>query len=74
MAREALEQIADCTYVIGAPSRARKALAQLDAGAPVAEKDCPDCQAAKRHAYSDATTPGFFFTQCDKHRAAGKEG
>ncbi|HEX5426530.1 MAG TPA: hypothetical protein VFW94_23485 [Candidatus Acidoferrales bacterium] len=30
--------------------------------------NCPDCQAAKRHAYSDATTPGFFYTECDRHR------
>ena len=30
--------------------------------------NCPDCQAAKKHAYSDATTPGFFYTECDKHR------
>lgn len=51
-----------------------KALAQLDAGKEVAEKDCPDCQAAKRHAYSDATTPGFFFTQCDRHRTAPEKG
>lgn len=30
--------------------------------------DCADCQAAKKHAYSDATTPGFFYTECTKHR------
>jgi hypothetical protein len=35
------------------------------------ELNCPDCQAAKRHAYSDATTPGFFFTECSKHRGPG---
>jgi hypothetical protein len=29
---------------------------------------CPDCIAAKKHAYSDATTPGFFYTECEKHR------
>jgi hypothetical protein len=31
-------------------------------------KPCPDCVAARKHAYSDATTPGFFYTACDKHR------
>lgn len=30
---------------------------------------CPDCDAAKKHAYSDATIPGFFFATCEKHRA-----
>lgn len=30
--------------------------------------NCPDCQEAKRHAYSDATTPGFFYTECERHR------
>ena len=30
--------------------------------------NCPDCQAAAAHAYSDATTPGFFYTECEKHR------
>ena len=29
---------------------------------------CADCRAARRHAYSDATTPGFFYTECDLHR------
>lgn len=29
---------------------------------------CPDCAKARAHAYSDATTPGFFFTECEKHR------
>jgi hypothetical protein len=31
---------------------------------------CPDCRACARHAHSDATTPGFFYDQCAKHRAA----
>lgn len=35
----------------------------------IAARECPDCQAAKRHAYSDGTTPGFFYTECDKHRS-----
>ena len=30
--------------------------------------NCPDCQAAKKHAYSDSTTPGFFYTECERHR------
>lgn len=29
---------------------------------------CEACKAARKHAYSDATTPGFFFTDCDYHR------
>jgi hypothetical protein len=29
---------------------------------------CADCREAKRHAYSDATTPGFFYDRCEKHR------
>jgi hypothetical protein len=29
---------------------------------------CEDCKAALRHANSDATTPGFFHTECPKHR------
>ena len=28
---------------------------------------CEECKAAKRHAYSDATTPGFFHTGCERH-------
>lgn len=29
---------------------------------------CKDCNEAARHAYSDATTPGFFSPKCEKHR------
>jgi hypothetical protein len=29
---------------------------------------CADCDACARHAYSDATTPGFFYNKCEKHR------
>ena len=29
---------------------------------------CPDCDAAAKHAYADATTPGFFYSKCVKHR------
>ena len=36
-----------------------------------AESDCLDCQAAKAHAYSDKTTPGFFYTECERHRKTG---
>lgn len=32
-------------------------------------EECPDCRDAKRHAYSDATTPGFFYMTCSKHRS-----
>lgn len=30
--------------------------------------NCPDCRKAAKHAYSDATTPGFFYDTCEKHR------
>lgn len=30
--------------------------------------ECEDCNKAARHAYSDATTPGFFDPRCAKHR------
>ena len=30
---------------------------------------CSDCNAAARHANSDATTPGFFHSKCERHRA-----
>ena len=36
--------------------------------------NCSDCQACARHAYSDATTPGFFYTECEKHRQPGIQG
>ena len=29
---------------------------------------CPDCREAMKHAYSDKTTPGFFYDRCEKHR------
>jgi hypothetical protein len=29
---------------------------------------CADCIEAVKHAYSDATTPGFFHDKCSKHR------
>jgi hypothetical protein len=29
---------------------------------------CAECRAAMRHAYSDATTPGFFYGRCERHR------
>jgi hypothetical protein len=34
--------------------------------------DCPDCEAAAKHAYSDTTTPGFFHDKCEKHREKGE--
>lgn len=39
-------------------------------------ESCPDCDAAKEHAGSDATTPGFFRPYCEKHdpeKARAKE-
>ena len=32
------------------------------------DKSCPDCDEAAKLAYSDATTPGFFYPRCRKHR------
>ncbi len=37
------------------------------AGALGWAEQCEDCQKAKKHAYSDATTPGFFYPFCMKH-------
>jgi hypothetical protein len=31
-------------------------------------ESCPDCIEAEKHANSDATTPGFFYRKCSKHR------
>jgi hypothetical protein len=33
----------------------------------ISDAECPDCIAARKHAYSDATTPGFFSPYCSKH-------
>jgi hypothetical protein len=35
---------------------------------------CPDCDEAAKHAYSDATTPGFFSPFCSKHRPSTGTG
>ena len=44
-------------------------LLELDAqDQPFNPYDCPDCREAMKHAYSDATTPGFFYDRCEKHR------
>jgi hypothetical protein len=48
-------------------------LAGQSAKALRSRADCPECRAAKRHAYSDATTPGFFYTTCEAHRKAAGE-
>jgi hypothetical protein len=37
--------------------------------APAQPEPCLDCDAAAKHSYSDATTPGFFYDKCEKHRA-----
>lgn len=43
-------------------------LHQIHSSNPVPDVNCADCRAAMAHAYSDATTPGFFSPFCDKHR------
>lgn len=58
-----------CTLCYTFRTMGHAALARAQQPLQVSEADCLDCQAAKRHAYSDATTPGFFYAQCDKHRA-----
>ncbi|HTF63897.1 MAG TPA: hypothetical protein VK638_14505 [Edaphobacter sp.] len=35
---------------------------------------CAECREAMRHAYSDATTPGFFNDRCEKVRLRKREG
>ncbi len=36
--------------------------------------NCQDCKDCARHAYSDGTTPGFFYDKCEKHRRIIKSG
>ena len=31
-------------------------------------QSCPDCIEATKLAYSDTTTPGFYYDKCEKHR------
>jgi hypothetical protein len=41
----------------------------FDPPSPAGATDpCKDCEEAAKHAYSDATTPGFFSPKCQKHR------
>ena len=40
------------------------------AGLPSATERCLDCDECAKHAYSDASTPGFFSDKCSKHRKA----
>lgn len=44
-----------------------RAEAELDAAGI-----CMDCRDCYRHSVSDATTPGFFFDKCEKHRCPSK--
>lgn len=43
-------------------------LSEVAEAAPTAD-GCKDCDEAAKHAYSDATTPGFFSPKCSKHAA-----
>lgn len=55
-------------------SKSRDLKLELDAkGKPFNPYDCAGCRAAMKHAYSDATTPGFFYDRCEKHRTAPVE-
>ena len=51
------------------PEEIRRRHAGTNCGCPYCVEACPDCAEAKRHSYSDATTPGFFYDRCLKHRA-----
>jgi len=42
----------------------------VEATCPAPEANCADCDAVAKHSYSDATTPGFFYDKCEKHRRA----
>jgi hypothetical protein len=73
--RDALEwkHLPDCNCSRDLNNRCREqilrnALRLTRGPGEAAAEPCADCDAAKRHAYSDATTPGFFFTECEKHR------
>lgn len=57
------------TYIIGFCERTGLRPEVIDA-AKTEVKACPDCERAKKLAGSEFTTPGFFYTECDKHRAA----
>jgi hypothetical protein len=41
--------------------------------APEAKEVCQDCIEAKKAAWSDATTPGFFRPYCPKHAPEAEE-
>lgn len=43
---------------------------QMAAHENAGQAACPDCEAAAKHANSDATTPGFFHDKCERHRTA----
>lgn len=82
--RDALETLLESVeaWSVGADilidtDKARAALALTEtpglSGVPINREpfdpnSCPDCREAMRRANSDATTPGFFFDRCDRHR------
>lgn len=45
-------------------------ISAMKALASIPKERCLDCEACAKHAYSDATTPGFFYDKCEKHRSA----
>jgi len=45
----------------------QRLVAEPTGQAQEAPKGCPDCNEAAKHAYSDATTAGFFSPKCSKH-------
>ena len=59
---------------VGSPEARMKAPLSPEQQRELEIANCPDCQECKRHAYSDATTPGFFYTECEKHRMRSTEG
>lgn len=68
----ALGQMATAFHDDSARMQAQVSQLQTTIGQLTAERNalCLDCMAVKRRAYSDASTPGFFFDTCAKHRVA----
>lgn len=62
-----LEPVSDrlMLFLEGFRERAGELAAELRAKE---EANCEECQRAKKRSYSEMTTPGFFYTTCEKHR------
>ena len=58
--------------IVGAPPYGDPEGANWDAAKAklLVKGECPDCERAAKHANSDATTAGFFYDKCERHREA----